>query len=160
MSDIYEVRASWTDRETGEVEEWVETYAATKSIAESYISSKQKARKSVPKQYLPDYDEPVLTIHRVEAVLSTEAEHVPVYHTLRNNTTDQFSHMTYALVNVNDNEESIMLPYPIAEILFQAAQKSGSLRVSILEDEDSGSEQTLFSSTNHALLQSVVDAEG
>lgn len=159
MSDIYEVRASWTDRETGEVEEWIETYTATKAIAESYVSSKRKARLNIPKEYLPDYDEPTLTIHRVDAVLSTEAEHVPVYHALRDNSSDQFSHMTYALVNINDTEESIMLPRPIAEILHQAGTKEGSLRVAILEDEDSGSEQTLFASTNYSLLQSIIDAE-
>lgn len=160
MSDIYEVRASWTDRDSGETEEWVETYTATRAIAESYIKSKQKARQSIPKQYLPDYDEPTLTIHKVDSVLLMEPEHVPVYHTLRSNDDDDFSHMTYALVNINDPDESnIVLPSPIAQIIYQAAQKKGSLRVSILEDEETQTEKTLFSSTNHALLQSIIDAE-
>lgn len=159
MSDIYEVRASWTDKETGEVEEWVETYTATQSLANAYIKSKQKALQGIPKQYLPDYDEPVLTVHKVDSVLTVEPDYIPVYHTLRNNETDEFSHMAYTLVNLNDEDESnITLPGPIASIIHQAAQKKGSLRVSILENENR-EERTLFSSTNHTLLQSIIDAE-
>lgn len=160
MSDIYEVRATWKDPENGDIEEWVDTYCATQKIAQAYIHSKEKARKSIPDQYLPSHEEPTLTIHKVDSVLTTEPNHLPVYYTLRNEDNDSFNDLTYALVNTNDDDPAhILLPSPIADVLIKAANKKGSLKVTQLEDEHQV-EKTLFASSNHALLGEIIRAEG
>lgn len=159
MSNIYEVRATWTDHEKNEIEEWVEIYCATHKIAEAYIDSKTKAQESVPDNLKPDYDEPVLTIHKVDSILSTTPEHLPIYYALRDEEELVFDDVRYHIINIHDTSSSnLSLPSHISEILIKAGQKPGSLRVTSLEDSN-GVEKTLFASSNNKLLQDIIDSE-
>lgn len=159
MSHIYEVRATWTDKENNEVEEWVEVYCATQKIAESYIESKNHAQESIPNNLKPNYDEPTLTIHKVDSVLSTAPEHLAIYYVFRDEEELVFDNINYSIININDeNSSNLSLPTYISEVLTKAGKKPGSLRVTSLEDAK-GVEKTLFASSNHKLLQEIIDAE-
>lgn len=160
MSNIYEVRATWTDQENNEVEEWVEVYCASQKIAEAYIASKARAQENVPDEFKPSYDEPVLTIHKVDSILNIAPEHLAIYYVFRDEEELVFGEVNHSIINLNDeNTSNLSLPTYISEVLIKAGNKPGSLRVTSLEDAH-GVEKTLFASSNAKLLKSIIDSEG